>query len=117
MDLLAFIAMLQPLESLAATHAWLGMGPFPEGPLTIYLARSASLLYGLCGVLLLFLSSDVPRYLPVIRVIAGCGVIAGGVLIGIDIASGMPFWWTVVEGPVCSLIWGIVLAAAWNTSR
>ncbi|OYW16893.1 MAG: hypothetical protein B7Z55_13635 [Planctomycetales bacterium 12-60-4] len=110
-DLLAFVAMLLPASCLATAHAWLQIGPFPEAAVAIYLTRTASMLYGLCGILLLFLSSDVGRYAPAIRFIARIGVAAGGVLIGIDVVSGMPWWWTAVEGPSCSAVWGLVWMA------
>ncbi len=110
-DLLAFAAMLQPVSWLSAVQAHLQMGTFPDAAVAIYLVRTASMLYGLCGALLLFLSSDVARYAPVIRFIARAGVVAGGILMGIDIASGMPWWWTAVEGPACGLLWGLVWTA------
>ncbi|MDX1969893.1 MAG: hypothetical protein SFV23_22155 [Planctomycetaceae bacterium] len=111
LDLLAFAAMLQPVSWLSAIHAALQMGTFPEVPVAIYLVRSSSMLYGLCGTLLLFLSSDVARYAPAIRFIARVGLLAGGILIGIDVASRMPWWWIAVEGPACALLWGLVWGA------
>lgn len=112
-DLLAFVAMLQPVETLGQVHAWLGLGTFPEQVIAAYLTRTASMLYGLCGLLLLFLSTDVDRYRPVIRFIAGCGMAAGMVLLGIDAVSQMPGWWLWVEGPLCAAIWWSV----WRLAR
>lgn len=112
LDLLAFAAMVAPVAWLSDVQQSAGLGALPDGAVTIYLVRTASMLYGLCGGLLLFLSTDVVRYAPVIRWISGCGVFAGLLLLAIDLASGMPFWWAVVEGPACSLIWGMVWLAA-----
>ena len=112
MDLLAFGAMLAPAAWLSDMQQSAGLGVLPDGAVTIYLIRTASMLYGLCGGLLLFLSTDVVRYAPVIRWISGCGVVAGMALLAIDLASGLPVWWAAVEGPACSLIWGTVWLAA-----
>lgn len=111
-DLLAFVAMTLPVETLAQVHAWLGLGTFPESVIAAYLTRTASMLYGLCGVLLLFLSTDVDRYRPLIRFMAGCGMAAGVMLIAIDAASQMPAWWLWVEGPLCAAIWWSVWCLA-----
>lgn len=111
LDLCAFLAVLAPVDWLAWAHRSLGFGEFPASLITHYLARSASLLYGFCGVLLLFLSSDVNRYRPVIRFMAFCGLAASGVLLATDLAVGMPLWWTALEGPGCAVLWGLVLLA------
>ena len=38
----AFAAMLLPVDWMAATHEWLGLGAFPRAPVVDYLARSVS---------------------------------------------------------------------------
>lgn len=108
MDLLAFGAMLAPTEWLVAATHELHLPSLPAigpGP---YLARTASMMYGLCGVLLLFLASDVPRYRPVIRLFSHCGRLAAFALIAIDRASQMPFWWIAVESGSCLVLWTAV---------
>ena len=52
----AFPAALLPAETMADWHARLGLGPFPDAPLTGYLTRSLSLLYGFHGVFTLIVS-------------------------------------------------------------
>jgi hypothetical protein len=37
--LLALVALWMPRSSMDAGHRWLGWGPFPDNPLTEYLAR------------------------------------------------------------------------------
>lgn len=114
LDLLAFVALLLPAAQLAALHAQLGMGPFPEEIIALYLARTASMLYGFCGVLLLFLSTDVARYAPVIRFLSYAGLLASVILLGIDLSTGMPWWWGGIEAAMCAGLWGVV---CWSESR
>lgn len=103
-DLLAAIPVFLPAETLAAIHGQLDLGTWPEAEIAAYLARSASWMYALCGALFWFLSNDVVRYRPLIRFVAACGVVTGFVLVGIDLLSGMPGWWTAAEGPGCILL-------------
>jgi hypothetical protein len=115
-DLLAIGAVFASNRSLASMHARLGMGTFPDAPVAWYLARSASWLYVLFGVLLLFLSTDVVRYRPVIRFLAACGFASGVVLLGINWSAGLPAWWTATEGPCCLLLAGVTwgLTCGWS---
>ncbi|MBI1347314.1 hypothetical protein GC163_13625 [bacterium] len=108
LDLLAFLALAASPAQIARLHAQLGMGTFPEAVITVYLARTASMLYGFCGLLLLFLSTDVERYRPVIRFLALAGLIASALLLWIDVRTGMPWWWSVLESTACASLWGAV---------
>lgn len=91
-------------------HGHLDMGPFPEETIALYLARSSCLMYAVHGVLLIFVSFDVVRYLPLIWLLAWIAVIHGIILIVIDICTGMPLWWTVGEGGLL-LAWGALVLA------
>lgn len=106
--LLAFGAMLLPTSWMASTHAWLGMGEFPDVPLTDYLIRSVAALYGFHGVLVLLIAGDPVRY---DRIVLYCGfmdILFGSMMLAIDLYAGMPWFWTAVEGP--SLVgMGVVL--------
>lgn len=106
-DLLALIAVFMPEEWLDTGHGLCGLGEFPEGPLTVYLARSTSLLWAYHGALLLFLAGDVGQHRRVIEFVARATVVAGVLLVGIDVTSGIPWWWTLLEGPLFALsgIW------------
>lgn len=99
LDLLALGAMLMPASWMAATHAWLGMGEFPRAAVVGYLARSASLMYAQHGAVFLFLSGDVRRYRPLIRLMAFIAIVSGGIMLAIDLSAGIPLFWTLVEGP------------------
>jgi hypothetical protein len=107
-DLLAFGAVVMPDAWMQALHERAGLGTMPEGPLVGYLARSASVLYALHGLLLVYLSLDVQRYGRLIRLVASVAVLHGAVILGIDLAEGMPLWWTMTEGPCCAAA-GVVL--------
>jgi len=95
----AFLAMVMPTDWMAATADWLGVGPLPRTPLTEYLTRSLSLLYGVFGVLHLYLARDVVRYLDLITVFGWLTVLVGVVLTVVDFAAGMPPAWSWQEGP------------------
>ena len=97
--LLAFPTILLPEAWMAATHEWLGLGEFPAATLTDYLTRSAAALYGMHGVLVLMVSTDVVRYRSLVTVLGAMNVAMGGVMLGIDLHADMPWWWTAIEGP------------------
>jgi hypothetical protein len=105
----AFPAMLLPVDWMASTHRWLGLGEFPRAPVVEYLARSIAALYGFHGVLLLIVSTDPQRYRPIIRYVAAMNVVFGTMLLAIDAHAGMPPAWTLLEGPPV-IAFGIVMA-------
>ena len=98
-DLLALAAVFMPQEWMAAGHRWAGLGELSREPLVGYLARSTSAVYALHGALILFISFDIDRYWNVIRFLAAAALMHGAVLVWIDLAEGMPLWWTILEGP------------------
>lgn len=63
----AIIPAVMPLAWIQGTHEWLGLGEFPEQPIAEYLARGMSVLCAFYGGLVLVLSRDVRRFLPIIR--------------------------------------------------
>ena len=81
------------------THKFVGLGTFPDGPIVGYLARSTSALYALHGAMVLFMSFDVARYARLIRFMAVAALVHGAVILGIDLAEGMPAPWRYGEGP------------------
>ena len=56
-------------------------------------------MYGVLGVLHLYLARDVVRYLDVIVVIGWLTVLAGVIVTVVDFAAGMPPFWSWSEGP------------------
>lgn len=105
----AFAAIFLPVEWMAATHEWLGLGEFPRAPVVDYLARSIAALYGFHGVLLLIVARDPVRYLTIVRFIGILNVVFGTMLAGIDLNAGMPTLWTLMEGPPIAIFGVIVL--------
>jgi hypothetical protein len=97
--LLALPFVFIPTPWMAGIHEWLGLGPFPDGPITEYLARSLSAFYAGAGAAVFFFSTDVTRYRPAILLFARASVALSLVLLWIDLKVGMPTSWTWSEGP------------------
>jgi hypothetical protein len=95
----AFFAVFLPVEWMAATHQWLGMGEFPRAPVVDYLARSIAMLYGFHGVLLLLVARDPVKYRAIVWYFAVLNIVFGLALVVIDARAGMPAFWTIGEGP------------------
>lgn len=98
-DLIALGGVVMPDHCMEIVHAWLGMGELPHAPVVDYLARSASLMYAQHAVVFLFLSTDVRRYRRLIRLMAVIAILSGGAMLAIDLKSGIPLFWTLIEGP------------------
>jgi hypothetical protein len=105
----AFLTILLPVEWMASTHRWLGLGEFPRAAVVEYLARSIAALYGFHGVLLLIVSTDPVRYRAIVWFIALMNVAFGLIVTAIDVHAGMPAWWTLGEGPPI-VAFGIAIA-------
>lgn len=99
LELSALAAVFFPTAWMEALHAAAGLGVFPHGVLTEYLARSLSLLYAFHGAIVLYLSFRVRRHLEVVGVLGGLTVAAGVGMLGLDLWVGMPWPWTLAEGP------------------
>jgi hypothetical protein len=106
--LLAFVGAALPESWMKAVYEWGEFGPWPGGALLVYLARVVSLLYGFLGLLALYLSFDVRRYRPLIRLMALVSFAFAPVMFGVIWAAGLPTVWAVSE-PMSIL----VLSAAW----
>ena len=114
--LLALGAVVIPRSWMAGTHEWLGLGEFPAAPIVENLARSVSAFYAIFGAVCLVLASDIERYRPLIKFLGALLVIFGAALIGIDLAAGMPPWWTASEG-LSTIVFGVLLLALSGTRR
>lgn len=113
-EILAFAAVVMPRSWMMSAHAWLGMGEMVTGPITIYMIRQASYTYGLHGIFLWILASDVQRYRPLV-IFTGISFLAAGfVFFAIDHTSGLPLWWSVSDA-VAVAIFGASLL--WLTRR
>ena len=120
LDLLALLAVVMPRESMAQVHAWLGLGTLVTEPVTIYLARTVSLLYAFQGATFWHLSGDVRKYRALIAFWGRLTLVGAGVFLVIDIMAGLPStlaarprlpWWWAVGELLClvaiggSLVW------------
>ena len=97
-----------PTAWIADAHRWIGLGDFPDAPITQYLARSISVLYAIFGVLTILVSTDVLRYAPIIRFLTYVTLAFAVLITGIDWMAGLPTYWTLLEGPP-TFILGIVI--------
>jgi hypothetical protein len=98
-SLFALVAVFMPVSWMAATHRWLGLGEMPTGPVVEYLARSLSAFYAIMGALCLVLTIDLECNRPLVRFLGVAFALMSVVLLGVDLAAGMPWWWTASEGP------------------
>lgn len=78
----AFIAAFLPYETMAWIHEQIGMGHFPKLPILDYLARSVSLFYGIHGVIVLYISFDMMRYLKFLKLLCYLGSFLGSFFFG-----------------------------------
>ena len=112
--LTALIPAVMPFGWMDAIHQRLGMGKLPDVPITGYLTRSLSAMYALHGALVIFVSLDIRRYLPVVKCLAVLSIIFGAGLLVLDVMVGMPLLWVLAEGPSVIVLGGVLL---WLTGR
>jgi hypothetical protein len=98
--MVAAIAVYMPRAWMSAANDALRLAAMPTQPIFEYLARSASALYAIYGLLFWIMASDVRRYRPVLAAGAWSGVVFAVTIFCIDVHIGMPWRWTVCEGPM-----------------
>jgi hypothetical protein len=111
-EILAFFAVVMPRAWMEASHTWLGLGEMPDGPIIMFMIRQASYAYGMHGVSLWILASDVSRFRKLIVFNGISFLLAGPVFFLIDYYSGMPWFWTIIDSLGCA---SFGLAALWLT--
>lgn len=109
-EILAFIAVVMPRSWMEISHAWLGMGEMPEGPLLMFMIRQASFTYGVHGLSLWLIASDVKRFRPFVIFNGVAFLAAAPVFLLIDLTSGMPVWWALSDPGSCGLFGAALLA-------
>jgi len=107
--LTAVIPAVMPFAWMKDIHRQLGMGDLPQGPILGYLTRSLSAMYAMHGALVFFVSSDVRRFLPVVKCLAVLGILFGIGMIVLDVLVGMPPFWILCEGPFIIVLGGVSL--------
>lgn len=109
-ELGAFAAVVMPRSLFEVGHRWLGLGEMPDGAIVNFIIRQASYTYGMHGVLLWLLSSDVVRFRPLVLFTAISYLVAVPVFFTIDWTSQMPWFWTIGDSGSClcvgtALLW------------
>ena len=107
-EMLAFISVVMPQSWMKAGHLWLGMGEMRSSPLLLFMIRQASYTYGLHGISLWILSTDLKRFRPLIIFNGVAFALAGIVFFVIDYSSGMPWFWTIGDSIGCGAF-GVLL--------
>jgi hypothetical protein len=117
MSLTALIPAVMPFAWMKDIHRLLGMGELPEGPIIGYLTRSLSAMYALEGAVVVFVSLDIHRYLPIVRLLAVLTILFGMGMLVLDSTVGMPLMWTATEGPFIIIFGSVVLWLSGRISR
>ncbi len=107
-EILAFFAVVMPRTWMEVSHAWLGLGEMPDGPILMFMIRQASYAYGMHGVSLWILASNVSRFRPLIILNGISFLLAAPVFFMIDYTYGMPALWTLMDSVGCGLF-GVAL--------
>lgn len=108
-EIFAFVAVVMPRSWMETSHAWLGMGEMPDGPLVMFMIRQASYVYGAHGVSLWVIASDVVRLRPLVVFNGFSFLIAAPVFFLIDRINGMPLWWAVMDPISCGFFGALLL--------
>ena len=108
-EILAFIAVVMPRSWMEVSHTWLGLGEMPGGPITIFMIRQSSYAYGLHGISLWVLASDVERFRPLVLLNGIAFLLAAPIFFLIDYTSGLPLWWTIGDSLACGFFGAALL--------
>jgi hypothetical protein len=108
-EILAFLAVVMPRSWMEVTHAWLGLGEMPGGPIIMFMIRQASYTYGMHGLSLWILAWDVVRFRPLVIFNGAAYLLAAPVFFFIDYGSGMPWFWTISDTLGGALFGGALL--------
>ncbi|MBI84514.1 MAG: hypothetical protein CMJ81_15070 [Planctomycetaceae bacterium] len=107
-ELFAIPFIFVPFAWMGEIHEHLGLGSIPEGRIVSYLARSLSGFYAINGVVLLYISFDLKYYWSLLKLFVAIFIVMGFTLTILDLSLGMPFSWTLSEGPVEILFGGLM---------
>ena len=105
----AFAAAVMPQVWIVNIATWLGFEPFPSAPLTFYLARNLSLMYGFIGMLVWWIATHLQQYRSLVRPFAYATILFGISQAIVDAQAAMPLWWTAMES-LSTIFGGIMIA-------
>ena len=110
----AVFAVVMPRSWMDASSSLLRVDQLGDSPLAGYLARLASALYALHGSTLGIIAWYLPRSLFMVKPIGIATICFGLLMYWIDLAEGMPAYWSAVEGTALVLGGGsFVVMASW----
>ena len=95
-SLLAFAAAFMPAIWMIKTADFLGV-EMADLPLSFYLARNLSLLFGFVGATLLVITSNMERYGALVWFVVRGTLLFGVMQLIANSMSGLPIWWTLGE--------------------
>ncbi len=115
----AVFAVVMPRSWMDASSSLLKVDPMGDSPLAGYLARLASALYALHGSTLGIIAWYLPRSLFMVKPIGIATICFGLLMYWIDLAEGMPTYWSAVEGTALVLGGGsfVVMASCVDAGR
>jgi hypothetical protein len=116
-EILAFVAVVMPRSWMEISHAWLGLGQMPDGPVLMFMIRQASYTYGVHGLSLWLIASDVKRFHAFVMFNAIAFLLATPVFLLIDLTSGMPWWWAAGDPISCGLFGAALLSLSYKTAE
>ena len=105
----AFLTVLLPVMTMQAMHEWLGLGEFPVAPITDYLARSTSLMYGVHGSIMFYTGLTIQHHWRFIPLLGWLHIVIGTVMVMIDLTAPMPTYWIVMEGGPIAAVGVLIL--------
>lgn len=115
--LLALPTALLPFAWMDAVHReFFGLGALADVPLTTYMARSLSLVYGMHGVVMLGVTRHWDRYRSAVPLLANLHIAFGLAMLANDLVAGLPWWWVAAEGPGI-IAYALVLLAAYERAE
>ena len=114
-EMLAFFSVVMPRSWMEIAHAWLGLGEMPGGPIIMFMIRQASFTYGLHGLSLWVIASNVERFRTLVIFNGIAYLLAAPVFFLIDYTSGMPLWWTLGDVLGCGCFGTALLWLTWRS--
>lgn len=113
-EILAFFAVVMPRSWMEISHQWLGMGEMAGGGLLMFMIRQASYTYGMHGISLVVIASDVVRFRKLVILNGIAYLLAGPLFFWIDYSTGMPWFWTVIDSFGCGSMGAVLLLLNWR---
>ena len=108
-EILAFVAVVMPRSQMEAAHRWLGLGQMAGGSIIMFMIRQASYTYGMHGISLWVLATNVERFRPLVILNGIFYLLAAPIFFVIDYTSGMPLWWTLGDTFGCGFFGAALL--------